>query len=132
MWVRAEKKDGEEDKRKERTVLRAQHCAKERESKWSRVERKGHERVQVLNSDLMSAHLVCAVRDGSLPFCALVCLCFFHLSFQSLRDSSHSVTMVTGDALLTAIYVAGEVGITRADMTHVLTLQQADSGKVCA
>ena len=47
-------------------------------------------------------------------------------SSQSLRGSSHAVTMVTGDALLTAIYVAGEVGITRSDMTKVLTLVESD------
>lgn len=46
----------------------------------------------------------------------------FWPTLQSLRGSSHAVTMVTGDALLTAIYVAGEVGITRSDMSKVLTL----------
>jgi cation-transporting ATPase 13A1 len=45
---------------------------------------------------------------------------------RALQKSNHSVAMITGDNILTAIHVAGEVGITSTERSKVLTLALAD------
>eukprot|EP00054_Salpingoeca_dolichothecata_P000146 m.16120 g.16120 ORF g.16120 m.16120 type:complete len:1361 (+) comp10277_c0_seq1:123-4205(+) len=42
---------------------------------------------------------------------------------QELQRSSHTVTMITGDAILTALHIAGQVGIVREDKEKVLMLE---------
>lgn len=45
---------------------------------------------------------------------------------RALQKSNHSVAMITGDNILTAIHVAGEVGIASTERSKVLTLALAD------